>query len=388
MALTTITADEQYAPVVAVEYGEQGIPRWLSLSIQDSLANGSIVTLERSIHGANSWQIRQVFGKTDLKSKTFSGHTITAGVEKEILVQPQWDYRIGVPAYGFLAGDPPQVGLVLNTPLTSYVPDGYSLVWQDEFSSLPAFDQSGQSRWSTWFSKWGVRHLAGNADEGIKVSDELNLVGGETAGDVLRADGRWGNRARYLHEVSDRTLKLRCYPLTEAERPKFWGFPYVASMITAGEMPGQRYGYWEMRIRINTIGKGHHLALWLLSDDWVWPPEVDLLEVIGNNPSKYFADINPGDDKFTDFMHEYQKPASRDNGFYVFGFEWTPTVMRWTVDGNVVRESPNLVTNNKALYPLITWEIGSNWPGDPDASTPWPAEVEIDYVRVYAKTSN
>ena len=56
--------------------------------------------------------------------------------------------------------------------------------------------------------------------------------------------------------------------------------------------------------------------------------------------------------------------------------------MRWTINGQVVREHPNYI-NSKDLYMLMSWDIGSNWPGKTDSSTKWPAEVLIDYVRIY-----
>jgi hypothetical protein len=273
--------------------------------------------------------------------------------------------------------------LILNTPLTSYVPSGYSLGWQDEFSTLNLDEDSANPRWSSFFVKWGVRHMAGNGDEGIKVADETTLVSGRKAGEALRLDGRWGEKPRYLHEPSGGTLKLRAYPLTDEMRPEFWGFPYVASMISAALAPGQLYGYWEIRARIGAIGKGQHLALWLLPDDGSWPPEIDILEIVGTNSKQFTANIHVPGGEAAPPMTFYPEPASAD-GFHVFGFEWTPSMMRWTVDGKVVREHQNYFSD-KRLYLLTSWEIGSNWPGKPDASTPWPAEVEIDYVRVYAK---
>jgi hypothetical protein len=31
----------------------------------------------------------------------------------------------------------------------------------------------------------------------------------------------------------------------------------------------------------------------------------------------------------------------------------------------------------------VSFQIGGDWPGDPDSSTPFPARMETDYVRVY-----
>jgi len=31
----------------------------------------------------------------------------------------------------------------------------------------------------------------------------------------------------------------------------------------------------------------------------------------------------------------------------------------------------------------LSLQIGGDWPGSPDAATPFPAHMDIDYVRVY-----
>ena len=60
--------------------------------------------------------------------------------------------------------------------------------------------------------------------------------------------------------------------------------------------------------------------------------------------------------------------------------------MQWTMDGKVIREHSNYL-NQQKLYFLMTWDIASNWPGNPDSSTRWPAEVAVDYVRNYRPAS-
>lgn len=257
---------------------------------------------------------------------------------------------------------------------------GYRFVWEDEFNDL-ALDRGPP--WSSYFRIYNVRHLKGNEDEGIKLHDDMVLLNGTTAATALRQDGRWGNLNRFLHDPSQGTLKLRAFPLSADMRPRFWGFPYVASMISADLAPGQVYGYWEIRARINAIGAGHHLAFWLLPDDGSWPPEVDIFEVVGPKPTEFTANLHLPAGQEKPAMTFYPEPPTPD-GFHTFGFEWTPTTMRWLIDGKIIRSHANYLPN-KPLHPLISWEIGSRWPGDPNETTPWPAEAEIDYIRVYKK---
>ena len=40
---------------------------------------------------------------------------------------------------------------------------------------------------------------------------------------------------------------------------------------------------------------------------------------------------------------------------------------------------------NQRFHLLLNIAVGGNWPGSPDETTAFPAEMEIEYVRVYEK---
>src|SRR5258707_12455754 len=40
------------------------------------------------------------------------------------------------------------------------------------------------------------------------------------------------------------------------------------------------------------------------------------------------------------------------------------------------------------MYLLLDLAVGGDWPGAPDASTPFPASFQIDYVHAYADPSH
>jgi beta-glucanase (GH16 family) len=76
--------------------------------------------------------------------------------------------------------------------------------------------------------------------------------------------------------------------------------------------------------------------------------------------------------------------AHADDGFHVYGFEWLPDQMIFYIDGvEVYRQSRAI---DKKMYLLVNLSIGGGWPGDPDDSTPWPAQMQLDYVRAFSQT--
>ena len=276
-----------------------------------------------------------------------------------------------------------------------YVPDGYELAFSDDFdpggtsASVHLASSDAQSEeghveagtpraWETHFAGWGVRHLKGNNDQALKADASFRGRGGLSLGEH-------GIR---LHEITqDGTLKLYAQPTPDALRDQF-DMPYLGGMISGEKLHAQTYGYWEMRVRLNTVSAGHHWAFWLIPDDHAWPPEIDMLEAVGSNPSNqsdadhfFFNSIltDPNTDSYTRLL-----PPRGIDAWYTVGFLWTETEMHWFLDGEEVRKRPAM-DSDKALYFLVSPEVGGKWVGAPTPETAWPAEAEIDYIRAYRK---
>lgn len=257
-------------------------------------------------------------------------------------------------------------------------PAGYKLAWNDEFDTLSLGTKGSGARWLPYFAGWNVRHLAGNNDQAIKMADFEPTANGRKAGDVLRQAGVAPLPSTYLHEAKGGALALRAYRLPAGLRPQFWNFPYVAGMISSEGSYAQRYGYWEVRLRLENVGRGTHFAVWLLPTDGRWPPEIDLLEVVGQHPNTVFVNAHG---ESPDRPISQKQVANLAQSWTTVGFLRTPTTMRWTVNGMMVREHNNYT--QKDLYLLMSWEVGTHWAGATSTSTVWPGQVSIDYVRIY-----
>ena len=142
------------------------------------------------------------------------------------------------------------------------------------------------------------------------------------------------------------------------------------------------YGRIEVRAKM-PAGKGMWPAIWLLPRDGSWPPEVDLAEVLGDDPNTVHmthhwgtgqADHQFDQDSFTgpDFSAD----------FHTFTLEWEPGRLRWLIDGVERR----VVTDHVPRVPMylrINTSVGGDWPGLPDEHTAFPQQLQVYYVRVY-----
>jgi beta-glucanase (GH16 family) len=70
--------------------------------------------------------------------------------------------------------------------------------------------------------------------------------------------------------------------------------------------------------------------------------------------------------------------------WHVFGLDWQPDVLIWYVDGvERWRYTDREYIPDRTMYILINLAVGGDWPGSPDATTPFPSFYNIDYVRVW-----
>ncbi|MCB2055428.1 MAG: glycoside hydrolase family 16 protein [Geminicoccaceae bacterium] len=255
-------------------------------------------------------------------------------------------------------------------------PPGYELTFADEFDE---WGVDFSNTWDTHWRKWQLRHMGGNNDRALKVADWERLKGQKRVGDLLHEGGlKW--ESNYLHLVKGGHLRLRTWPVPDSVRDQLHGFPFVAGMINGARAHNQTYGYWEARLNVGKVGSGHHFAFWLLPSNHTWPPEIDILEVNDDDGYLYHFSHQNG---YVPPITYYRPPGGLDRWITV-GFEWRPDAMIWTVDGREMRrERANIPA--RPMYPLMTLEVGSYWPGWPDSKTEWPNEVLVDYIRIYEK---
>lgn len=160
---------------------------------------------------------------------------------------------------------------------------------------------------------------------------------------------------------------------------------FTSGMMTTHQKFNQQYGRFEIRCRIPQ-GKGLWPAFWLLPEPLSWPPEIDVLEFIGQEPHRIAMTHHFKDEtgKLHSIGGNWIGPDFSKK-FHVFAVEWTPERITWFVDGVPRFQSDESIPRAK-MYLLVNLAVGGTWPKDPDDKTVFPSAFEVDYIRVYEKT--
>ena len=169
-----------------------------------------------------------------------------------------------------------------------------------------------------------------------------------------------------------------------------------ARLQTKGKFE-QQYGRFEARIKIPQ-GHGMWPAFWLLGSDNMstgWPArgEIDIMENVGYEPGKIHGSMHgPGYSGDSPLTGAYSLPAGSSfaDYFHVFAVEWDPTAVRFYVDDHLYEtQTPDSIPSSKRwvfdhpFFILLNLAVGGQWPKDPDATTQFPQQMLVDYVRVY-----
>jgi beta-glucanase (GH16 family) len=167
---------------------------------------------------------------------------------------------------------------------------------------------------------------------------------------------------------------------------------YTTAYLSTEGRESFTYGRFEVRAKTPT-GPNNSTGLWpafWLRPDGGGVGEIDVVELPGG-ASYYkaatqaiFYDYTPikQDNRYT-FRSGY--PA---DGFHTYTTEWEPDVLRWYIDGVEVYRRDRSTTPwfdkafSRPYHLLLNFQVGG-WLGDPTASTAFPADFRIDYVRVW-----
>jgi beta-glucanase (GH16 family) len=171
---------------------------------------------------------------------------------------------------------------------------------------------------------------------------------------------------------------------------------YTSARIKSQGKFSARYGKIEARIRI-PYGQGIWPAFWMLGidiDTAGWPTcgEIDIMENIGNEPSVIHGTVHgPGYSGGNGIGHPFQlQQGGFADDFHVYSVEWWPHAIVFLVDDRQYFEvtPQNLPAGKKWVYDhpfflLLNVAVGGSWPGSPDATSTFPQEMLIDWVRVW-----
>ena len=253
------------------------------------------------------------------------------------------------------------------------------VTFDDEFNSLSLWN--GQS--GTWATTFNFADANGNGSSLPSNGEQewyVNSMYGPTAGVQPWA-------------VSDGVLSLTAQATNPAisgllgyangQGPGLGAYPYTSGLITSAHSFTQTYGYFEMSAKL-PAGQGLWPAFWLLRADGQWPPELDVMEVLGKDTSTLYTSAHTEQTGSHTSAGLATHVGDTTSGFHTYGLDWEADHVTWYFDGRPVYQIDTPADMHSPMYMLANLAVGGNWGGAADGSTPAVSQLQIDYIRAYA----
>ncbi len=287
--------------------------------------------------------------------------------------------NLTVQAIAIAPGDAPSN--TASQTFTPNIPSG-TLVWSDEFANSTG--ANAQPNPQTWTYDTGT-DCCGNNEL------ETYCAWGSSASSCVPANpNAYADTSGFLHVVARNPL-AGVYTSARLKTQGLFSFQY--GRIEARMMLPESQGMWP--------------AFWLLGNSIAtvnWPAcgELDVMEHIDGSNTPFRGPAYPpapGFDWTQSSIHgtglnggtPYTTTGFSAAAWHTYGMIWTKGQIQYYVDSPSNIYETFTPTTQAGTWPfdsgpefiLLNLAVGGSWPGSPDATTVFPSEIQVDYVRVY-----
>lgn len=255
----------------------------------------------------------------------------------------------------------------------------------------------------------------------LKWSDEFNENKVNTNNwnyEIGNGNGGWGNNELEYYTNSEKNVFIDKNDaeakdgklVIRAEKETLPGVAqnYTSGRITTKGKVSMKYGRLDIKAKM-PVGDGLWPALWMMPVDdkyggWAASGEIDMTEAKGRLTDRVSGTLHYGQswpaNKYTG--KEFVFPQGQSiNQYHVYSLEWEPGVIRWYVDGKLYQTQNNWYTKgttgeekysfpapfDQDFYIIMNLAVGGTFDNQADLTkTQYPAQMDVDYVRVYDLT--
>ena len=248
---------------------------------------------------------------------------------------------------------------------SDYIPEGYELVWNDEFEGegLPDSNNWG---YQTGAHGWGKKEM------------------------------QYYTEARPMN-VRVEDGKLIISAVYEPNAP----VPYTSTRLVSKNKAEFTYGFFDIRAKLPS-GRGLVAGLWMVGDTVTqigWPNagEIDIMEYAGFKPDSVYGtsqSVSANYVRGTSISSPFYLPSASTE-FNNYSLYWDRDELIWYVNGEEYHRQDRLANFNYNNWPyswpfylIMNVAVGGTWGGQQGIDNGvFPAEMEVDYIRVYQEAN-
>ena len=245
-----------------------------------------------------------------------------------------------------------------NSPVDLHT--AWKLAWEDDFSKDTKLDTT----------KWNIE---------------------------VKGDGGGNGELQYYTD-SPKNISIQKGELViTAIKENYKGKQYTSGKLNTKGKGDFLYGRIEACIKPPKSQKGDWPAFWMMPTDskfggWPKSGEIDIMEMV-NKEDKLYGTLHFGKPGHAQAgVQTPSKDGDFSKDYHVFAVERDASEMRFYLDakyyGTVpsskwIGIGPGTAPFDQKFYCILNYAVGGQWPQSPDASSTFPQEMHVKYVRVY-----
>ena len=207
----------------------------------------------------------------------------------------------------------------------------------------------------------------------------------------------WGNNELeyYTDDIENARVADGLLTITARWEPT-QGNEYSSARLVSKGKGDFLYGRIEAKAKLPT-GRGTWPAIWMLPTEnaygsWPKSGEIDIMEHVGYDQDRVHITVHTEAYNHVLGTHVGQDTLvdNASTAFHLYRVDWTPDSIQGFIDNALVFNFPNEETGpatwpfDKEFHLLLNIAIGGNWGGTEGVDDSiFPAEMQVDYVRVY-----
>jgi beta-glucanase (GH16 family) len=224
---------------------------------------------------------------------------------------------------------------------------------------------------------------------------DYEFTGSTLPSDWTAGDNSYGLQATEF-EPSQVSMTGSSVALTATNQTSPNGDPYTSGWISTAGAFSFQYGMVDFRAKM-PAGQGLWSGLWMVNPPNTSPDtEIDVQEMLLGNTHNVFGSLhNWGPTPYWIEQQYASEPADMSAGFHDFQVIWQPGMVTWAVDGVAYAQYTEQEAEaagrawpfdgGNGVYLIADLAVGaaSDWGGAPDATTVFPATMQIQSVKVW-----
>ncbi|RZL08737.1 MAG: glycoside hydrolase family 16 protein, partial [Hymenobacter sp.] len=195
--------------------------------------------------------------------------------------------------------------------------------------------------------------------------------------------GGWGNNEKQYYQRANATVVNGVLQIT-AKKESVGGAPYTSARLKTQGLKDFKYGRVEARIKI-PVGQGLWPGFWMLGSNigsvgWPKCGEIDIMEHV-NTDNKVYGTAHWDSNGHAQYG---QNTTTTVADWHVYSIEWTPTYIKWFVDGaqynaiDITNGTGSTEEFQNPFFVLLNLAVAGDWPGQSVDESKLPAMLQVD----------